>query len=114
MVYHVQAFTMVEIGLALLSIICLYWAMATHPSRGGCPMPRSMFISSTARDGAYTCQRSPTDDLDDNHGGTLPRGEFHGRIYCTNGTMPIEDFNGRTVGCQTGGWQQELPADQAR
>ncbi len=94
----------IEILTSIASIVCLLWAMATHPTKAQCP--KGWWLPYGVREtGEYRCLPVSVGGDDDvltgKDTGYQPLGEIRSRIYCTGGTRPIIDQRtGRGVGCQ--------------
>lgn len=92
---------MIEVGLALASVVCLCAAMVAQPQRARCP-PRWR-NDGVRRDGSFECLRPLVGGVDDQPGtednAVQPPGELLGRIYCTGGSVPVV-VDARTVGCE--------------
>lgn len=98
-----------EMLMRLVSTVLLAIAAFTHPIRWTCPTGMILPTGVRTQDlwgepaGSFVCKRPPIGgDEDVLTGKSTAReqpGELRGRVYCTNGQLPIVvDY--RTVGCQ--------------
>lgn len=94
--------TLPELFCNFVSMVILV-AFALRPSHARCP--KHWHNNGVRPSGVFTCTRNPFGDPDWDWSlhrpdrSTVPPGKIWGRIYCTNGHVPIV-VNDRTVGCQ--------------
>jgi hypothetical protein len=97
--------------LAVVSIVLLCVAFATHPQRAQCPAGWGL-DTGVRRNGSFECWSPPAAQCRDAMPGRASD-ECHAKypepvhvdsqIWCTGGTRPIV-VDEQTVGCQPGGW----------
>lgn len=73
----------------------------TTPTRTACPP--GWYVANLKPSGVFVCEKATPPDVCNTKAGcsstlTMPR--VRGSIYCTNGTIPVTDNDGRAVGCQ--------------
>lgn len=98
-----EAITEALVGLIVGLTLCLGFAL--RPTHARCPgnlaLDAGVRISGPDA-GAYSCATIPPPDDDHDNGNDppyTPPERVRGKIYCTNGTRPIQ-IDTRTVGCQ--------------
>jgi hypothetical protein len=95
--------TLPDLFYELASLVILLVAFVLHPNHARCPP--HWHNNGIRPSGAFMCTRNPVGDPDWNWAlhrpdrSTVPPGTLRGRIYCTNGHVPIV-VDDCTVGCQ--------------